>query len=429
MVAAASNSGHRFGSDAVIVRGSMATEHIVAMSAQSERFDVQIAHAGVIRPVTSFADVQSTIHDSLAPINRAINDESPAGVSVRLSQAALTDPAMSAETLRAELDQHALALLGLSAVSISGGKKDQVHTPDWRTEERLEFMFPATNLAAQFATPEREIGVTTNALSYRGWMDLDMPGNWAALTLNVVRMVQHLATIHDRSGVLVHIDLEAEPGSVLRDSADIVRFYSSWLLTRGSAMLSDRMQVTNGSAAETILRHVRIALDTAHAAVVWDDAASSLDAFAAHGIRIGRLQVSSALEVDVPVDATSQQELVEHLQALQSPTLLQQVVAARDGEIVQRFDDLGEAMAVIGDAGGQTWRIHTHAPLLADRYGIYGSTMADTAAWLREISARNLDVGMIELRSANWDVVPHDDRAPMEAMIVREADWVRRQCE
>lgn len=386
---------------------------------------MHVAHAGVIRPMMSFADIQSTIRDSLAPINHAINTVSPVGVSVRLSQASLDDSEMNAEKLRAVLDEHGLALRGFSAVSISGGRKEQVHQPDWRTEERLGFMFPATNLLAEFASPDQEIGITTNALSYRRWLDVDMPGNWAALTLNVIRVVQHLVGIHDRTGNILHIDLEPEPGSVLRDTADVVRFYTQWLLPRGGAMLSDRMQVTNGSAGDAILRHVRIALDTSHAAVVWDDAAASLDAFAQHGIGIGRLQASSALEVDVPADDASRRELAEHLTAFESPNLTQQVVAARDGEVVKRFDDLADAIAAIGESVGDTWRIHTHAPLLADRYGVYRSTRAATSDWLREIAARGIDVGFVELRSANWDVVPHDDRGPLETMIMREAEWVR----
>lgn len=386
---------------------------------------MQIAHAGLIKPVTSFTDIQSTITNSLAPINRAISPDAPVGVSIRLSQAALVDPALTAESLRALLDEQDLRLDGISAVSISGGAKEYIHEPDWRTEERLGFMFPALNLAAEFASPGQEIGITTNALSYRRWIDVDMPGNWAALTLNVVRVVQHLVGIHDRTGLLLHIDLEPEPGSVLRDTADVVNFFSQWLLPRGGAMLSDRMQLSDGSGAESILRHVRIALDTAHAAVVWDDAAASLDAFAGLGIQIGRLQVSSALEIEVPAETDAQKMLAEHLSAFVSPTLLQQVVARKDGEIVQRFDDLPDAIDAIGDSTGQAWRIHTHAPLLADRYGVFASTREATAAWLREIASRGIDVGMIELRSANWDVVPHDDRGPLETMIMQEAEWVR----
>ena len=94
---------------------------------------------------------------------------------------------------------------------------------------------------------------------------------------------------------------------------------------------------------------------------------------------------------------------------------------------MRRYDDLPDAMALVAESAGQTWRIHTHAPLIADRYGGFASTRQDTAAWLREIAARGIDVGMIELRSANWDVVPHDDRGPLESMIMREAEWVREQ--
>ena len=206
---------------------------------------MQIVHAGAIRPVTSFADMQASVRESLAPINQAINGDTPVGVSVRLSQAALADPQLNAANLTVLLSQHGLQLAGMSAVSMRGGAKEQVHDPDWRTEERLSFMFGATNLLAEVAAGDgAELGITTNAFSHRTWLDVDFPGNWAALTLNLVRVVQHVATIRERTGITIHLDLEAEPGSVLRDTDDIVRFYQQWLLTRGAAMLSDRMHLT-----------------------------------------------------------------------------------------------------------------------------------------------------------------------------------------
>ncbi len=386
---------------------------------------MQIVHAGAIRPITSFADMQASVRESLAPINLAIGGAAPVGVSVRLSHAALADPHLNATNLTSLLGEYGLQLAGMSAVSMRGGAKEQIHDPDWRTEERVGFMFGATNLLADIADGEgTELGITTNAFSHRNWLDVDFPGNWAALTLNLVRVVQHVATIHERTGITIHIDLEAEPGSVLRDTDDIVRFYQQWLLTRGAAMLSDRMHLTEGTAADVLLRHVRLALDTAHAAVVWDDAAASLDRFADVGIRIGRLQVSAALEADIPAGARERSELLTHLQAIGSDRLLQQVVAAREGVIVARYDDLPEAIVAIDGSAGETWRIHTHAPVLADRYGGWKSTRSATADWLRKIAARGTEVGMIELRSATWDVVPADDRGPVEEMVAREAAWV-----
>lgn len=385
---------------------------------------MQIVHAGAIRPVTSFADIQATVRQSLAPINLALGNSSPVGVSVRLSQLALKDPALTGPNLKALLGEYNLQLDGFSGVNISGGVKDQVHQPDWRSEERLAFMFGATNLLAEIADPDGpEPGITTNALSYRSWLDIDFPANWAALTLNVVRVVQHLANIREKSGITIHMDLEVEPGSVLRDTSDVIRFWNDWLLTRGAAMLSDKMQVTDGTAAEAMNRHVRLALDTAHAAVVRDDAVTSLDQLTEAGVGIGRLQISSALELTVPDSETDQQELLGHLNGLRSATLSQQLVATRDGAIVKRFDDLPEA--IDSGSAGDTWRIDTHAPVLADRYGIWRSTREAAAAWIREIAARSIDVGMIELRSANWDVVPADDRETIEEMVAREAAWVR----
>lgn len=389
-----------------------------------------ISHSGPIVPVASFADVQSTIEQSLAPIHRSISPETAAPVSIRLSQAALSDLELTAESLATMLSRHHLTLAGVSGVGIQPGIKEHIHAPDWRNEARLSFMFAASNLIAEIDTvlvgadadAERAYGITTNALSSRSWVDTDMPGNWAALTLNLTRVVQHLAQIRDRTGITIHIDLEAEPGSMLRDTADIVWFWTEWVVGRGAAMLSDRMQVEGSTAADTMLRHVRLALDTAHSAVVFDDPAASLDAFQANGIGIGRLQASAALEVTIPANAA---ELRRNLESLRSDRLLQQVVAARDGEIVQRYGDLPEALDAIGSAAGETWRIHTHAPLVADRYGIYRATRDVTAGWISGIADRGLDLPLIELRSANWAVLPADDRQPREHLIAREAEWVR----
>lgn len=383
-----------------------------------------IAHVGSMAPVGSFADLQATIRESLAPWNHAINGDSPANVSLRLSQAVLDDPACTPENLRAGLGEYDLRLVGLSGVNISGGGKTDAHRPDWRSEERLGYMFRAANLAAE-VTETNAFSITTNAFASRSAIDAGMPGNWAALTLNLIRVVEHLVRIRERTGLTMHIDLEPEPGSLLRNTDDIVRYWQQWLMPRGAAMLSDRMPVTDGTAVEAVLRHVRIALDTAHAAVVWDDPANSLDRLQDAGVQIGRLQVSTAVECEIPANADERADVVAALRSLEHPTLLQQVVAAREGATVARYDDLADAIAVIDESEGQTWRVHTHAPVLADGYGVLRSTRPVTERWLREISSRGMDVGLIELRSANWSVVPADDRSDVAEMITREAEWVR----
>lgn len=383
-----------------------------------------LSHVGAMTPVRSYADLQATIRESLAPWNNAITANSPANVSVRLSQALLNDPLCTADSLRMLAGEYDLRLVGFSGVSIGGGTKAEVHRPDWRSEERLSFMFRAANLAAELAQTAT-FGITTNAFTYRSWIDPGMPGNWAALTLNLIRIVEHLVRIREKTGLTLHIDLEAEPGSLLRDTDDIVRYWQQWLIPRGAAMLSDRMPITDGTAVEAVLRHVRIALDTAHAAVIWDDPVTSLDRLVDTGVRIGRLQVSAALECEIPAGSGERLELVDVLRAQLHPTLLQQVVATRDGEIVARHDDLPEAIAVIDDAVGEIWRIHTHAPVIGDRYGLLRSTRYVTESWLREIAGHDLDVELIELRSANWSVVPVGDRDDVAEMIARETAWLR----
>lgn len=372
-----------------------------------------ITHQLSTLPIGTFADLQETIAAGISPVAHMTVSNSTPGIVLRLSQSLLDDPSLTPESLRSLLDEFDLQVVGISGVGIADGIKAEIHRPDWQTEERLAYVFRASTLLAAIL-PEHitDAGISTNALTYRGWLDRDMPGNWTALTLNVIRAVQHLHAIKEQNGKTIHLDLELEPGALIRDANEAVTFFRDWLYGRGAAMLSDRAHLDTASAAEVIADHVRIALDTCHMQVVGDDMTTVLEAFSAANVRIGRLQVSPAVTCTIPEDDAAREAIRARLTELSSPRLLQQVVASKDDDVVQRWDDLPDAISAIDESVGHTWVIHHHAPMIDVRGSGVRPLVQETLQAVRAVAKRSTDVGVIEVRTANWGqfsehVTPH----------------------
>ena len=108
-------------------------------------------------------------------------------------------------------------------------------------------------------------------------------------------------------------------------------------------------------AQEELLEHIRVCFDTCHVAVAFEDPAEVLNRFSGAGIRVGKVQVSSALKVDLQ-DAPK--TLQPTLASLAESTYLHQVVQRNsDGRLTQ-YPDLPDALPRLADSGSREWRIH-----------------------------------------------------------------------
>ena len=81
-----------------------------------------------------------------------------------------------------------------------------------------------------------------------------------AAAANLRQAALALADIEQTTGVLIHLDLEPEPGCRLQRAADVVSLFDRYLLT--------------GTDDDVILRHLRVCHDLCHAAVMFEDQAA-----------------------------------------------------------------------------------------------------------------------------------------------------------
>src|SRR5262249_11803315 len=153
---------------------------------------------------------------------------------------------------------------------------------------------------------------------------------WQLLARNVARVAEAL----ERTAI--HLDLEPEPDGLIERSTELVQFFETWLPKRA-------------------WDHVGVCFDTCHMAVAHEDPAEVMKRFSDAGIRIGKIQVSSALEVPLPARR-------ESLQPFADPVYLHQVTQRNVDGNLRFFPDLPEALDHVDDPQAREWRIHFHTP-------------------------------------------------------------------
>jgi sugar phosphate isomerase/epimerase len=369
-----------------------------------------------IHPGDGWAEVFGNIRRIAPGLKARLSPSAPFGLGLRLSAREareLLDGDRLAE-FRGWLDREGLyvALInGFPYGPFHGAPvKTNVYAPDWRQSARVDYTLDAIEILRRLVPDDVDGGVSTAPLSYKPWMAGATAGDWDAITTNVTRVAERLARIRQEGGPLLHLDIEPEPDCVLENTAETIEFF-------------ERRLFASGAARDLIRDHVRVCFDCCHFAVEFEDPAVALQRLQDAGIRIGRVQLSSAVKVAPAADAPAAAAMAARLRPFAESTYLHQVVERRAGGLA-RFPDLDVALDdAAGAAATGERRIHFHVPLFTDRYGDLGSTQDVVRQTLAE-AARTRFTRHLEIETYTWDVLPPGLKIDVSDSIAREYRWV-----
>lgn len=281
--------------------------------------------------------------------------------------------------------------------------KDQVHAPDWTTTERRDYTIRLANLLAQLLV-DKEGGISTSPLSYRYWFSSEKKREEAmqTSTKHLLEVVDVLAEIEKQTGKIIHIDIEPEPDGLLSNHRDFVDWYENILLPAGDSTL--------------IRRHIQLCFDICHYGVSFDAPKASIAELKTKNIPVGKIQISSALRVDLRNQEAAK---LEELKKYQEPVYLHQVKALRKDGTYEEFKDLDEAFAAYQPNIYDEWRVHFHVPLFLETYGLLESTQQEIRETM-EIQMKSPFTRHLEIETYTWGVLPSAYQLPMAYSISRE---------
>lgn len=384
-------------------------------------------HAG-----ESWEDHFAALKENIPRIKEQLSPDKPFGIGLRLSHLASLELGKKQtlgkfkEWLKAS-QCYVFVINGFPYGGFHRTKvKDQVHAPDWTTQDRALYTIQLFNILSALLPEGMEGGVSTSPLSYKHWHAVNKDEAHQAVetaTENILKVVQDLIALRKATGQLMHLDIEPEPDGVLGNGREFISWYRQRLIPQGVAYLEKYLGYDQEEAVTAIKDHVQLCYDICHFAVGYEDHGAIIRELAIQGIKVGRLQISAALKADMAPNPVDRDKVVEAFKQFNESTYLHQVVARQEGDSYVRYPDLPQALQDSNNAFTREWRSHFHVPLFVKDYGALQSTQVDIEQVLA-IQKQKPFSPFMEVETYTWEVLPDKLRLPLKESIVRELQCV-----
>lgn len=308
----------------------------------------------------------------------------------------------------AENDSYVFTINGFPYGSFHGTRvKEKVFQPDWTSPERVAYTRNLFHILAEIA-PASGGSVSTLPGSHKTFH-----AHETEIHRNLIKIAHFIEDLTQKYQIDLHLGLEPEPLGHFENMAETLAFFER---------LHDQAQ-----CPLILTNRIGLNFDSCHFAVEFDDAAPSLDAISAAGIRLSKIHLSNALSLN-PRDPTA----IDAIRGFDEPTYFHQVIASRPDTTLARFFDLPDFLAAldsgeISPAEFVEARVHFHIPLDAQPAPPLSSThthVEETLAWCQRHPAA---CHHFEIETYTWGVLPGNLQRPVVEQIASEYRWVLGQ--
>jgi hypothetical protein len=384
-----------------------------------------------IHPGESWAETFLNLKEYIPRIKKEVSPNAPFGIGLRSSHEASLDLIKSENLAEFQtwLKANDCYVFTFNGFPYGGFHrqvvKDEVHQPDWTTSERLAYTDRLFDILSELLPEGQDGGISTSPLSYRHWYNDQDQLDEAILksTLNLAAIAEKLYNIYQKTGKLLHLDIEPEPDGILENTQEVIDYYRDWLVPVGGKYLIEKLGIDAVEAEKCLKGHIRICYDVCHFAVVYEKPADVFKAFEAEGIKVGKIQISAALKAGIPQIKIEREEVESLISPFSESTYLHQVVAKDQGGKLTSFKDLPAALETLAKTEAVEWRIHYHVPIFLADYGKISSTQKDIQDVLDYISKKPV-CNHLEVETYTWEVLPEGINLDLGSSIIRELQWV-----
>lgn len=400
-----------------------------------------------MHPGESLLDVLDHIQLYTAEVASNFRDHGPFGVGLRISDEAskeLMDPLKLQMLSRVLQNNHlyAFSINGFPAGRFSGpGVKENVYIPDWTDPDRLEYSKRLGRILAALIPDDAGFGsISTLPGGFKPWIVEE--SRVQLIARNMLDCAIDYDRIFVETGKEIVLSIEPEPYCFLETVDEVLTFFRRDLFSKASVRyVQEQTGKTSMEAKALIRKHLGLCFDTCHSAIEFEQPEEALSAICENQIRIGKIQLSSALELNpYRFILTDQQSLIDEFR---DEVYLHQVVENRGNHLV-RYRDLDEAIDSWKDrmarkdsnyVENQTnspgdsetvWRVHYHLPLFfsgQNNLRTTGPLVDRTIRWMVQSYSSRSDFPFphFEVETYTWNVLPDHLKSPtIQHDIVRE---------
>lgn len=359
------------------------------------------------------------------------------GIGLWLSESAAVEALHASPLQRIREELHEMRLIPYTFNGFPQGDfhsavvKHRVYQPTWWERARSEYTRNLIQLIDQLLPQGMDGSISTLPIAWGSPAPTEEQLVQSATYLTEIAI--ELNRLFESTGRTVVIAIEPEPGCALTDTSSLRRFFDDYL---SAPRLSEY-------TASIVRKYITMCHDICHAAVMAEDQAYELRTNREHGIRVGKVQVSSAIAVEWDqLTAEDRSEALEQLSQFAEDRYLHQTMVIDPDGTKQLHEDLPAVLRDPKLRRGQ-WRIHFHVPIYLKGWGHLKTTQHEILKWI-EIAKSSRASGQkatesgspkdstqglyphCEVETYAWGVLPDALRVPsLHHGIASELKWLR----
>ncbi len=376
-----------------------------------------------IHPGTTLASVKSNLETHSHDVKAQVCPDSPLGVGLWLSDTVsrelncmnAIDPLRAAREFGLWLSDRGFLPFTLNGFPFDDFHQDvvkhSVYLPTWADSRRLEYTIRLAEIHAAMLPGHETCGsVSTLPL---GWRIKDGDATNAGFLTSCAAQLRTLAvrleSLERETGKTIRIAIEPEPGCVFDRAIHVADFFKEYLL--------------DGANDDTVLNYIGVCHDVCHSAVMFESQEDAIAAYTNAGIRVNKVQISSAIESEFDNASREKIDAMERqLTAFAEPRYLHQTSIWMDSRL-QFHEDLPIALAAQHTKSG-TWRVHFHVPIFVEQYNDIGTTQSEIIGLMRAIKKHQPDTTDYEIETYAWNVIPGElQEDTVVRSVARELEW------
>lgn len=382
-----------------------------------------------IHPGQDWKNTFESLKQHVPKIKATVSNSASFGLGLRLSNTASEELAMGNhmeqfQNWLQENDVYVFTMNGFPYGNFHDERvKDNVHAPDWTTENRLNYTLRLFDQLAVLLPEGQSGGISTSPISYKYWhkTDVDKKAAFVKGAKQMVHVAKHLYDIEKSTGKYLHLDIEPEPDGLLENSDEVLGFYADYLVPIGLGMLQESLGKNASEIEDLIKRYITVCYDICHFSLAYEEPEDTFATFKKANIKTGKIQVSAALKI--LFNGVNDDAVWNLLSQFNEPTYLHQVTEKK-GDSVITYNDLPVILENKGNF--KELRAHFHVPIFLKEFGALSSTQDHILKTLEFLKKQPI-TEHLEIETYTWDVLPTDLKEDLTQSIIREINWLKER--